>query len=328
VTSQICSRPQSPASSSTAQQEFFVDTGSKGTLTPDAGNLSFRKQTRYGSAKIQPKEFDGATLFVTESKANIREFLFDDLENAFRAQSVSFLAGDLVNNPVALGVQMEDTDQPEQYAFVVNTDGTLGVFFSIRNENIAAWTGWSTPGGTGTVKTVQDVSNRLFVITERTVNSATKLHLEYFDNAYSLDMNETVEVRSGNLGMGAFTLDGSGNLDLGTGNEVTAVEVGLDFVPTLTTLAPEFQLPDGVTVNEPRRVVKVTLDLVDTLYVQVSGNILHIRAVDDDFSLDPTAFTGRQEFYLTGWDKKGEVTITQDEPLDIVLNGVLVEVEI
>jgi hypothetical protein len=50
--------------------------------------------------------------------------------------------------------------------------------------------------------------------------------------------------------------------------------------------------------------------------------------VDDDFSLDPTAFTGRQEFYLTGWDKKGEVTITQDEPLDIVLNGVLVEVEI
>lgn len=331
----------------TAQQEFFVDTGSKGTLTPDSGNLSFRKQTRYGSAKIQPKEFDGATIFVTNSKSNIREFLFDDLENAFRAQSVSLLAGELVNNPVGLGVQLEDTNQPEQYAFVVNADGTLGVFFSLRNENIAAWTGWSSPGGTGTIKNVQDVSNRLFLITERTLDAVTEKHLEYFDNAFALDMavkatgassatwgpfahlaDETVKVRSGNLSMGSFLLDASGNLDLGVGNEVTEVEVGLDFTPTLTTLAPEFQLPDGVTVNEPRRVVKATLDLVDTLYVKVSGNILHIRSVDDIMADDPVPFTGRTEFYLTGWDKKGEVTIIQDEPLDIVLNGVLIEVEI
>ena len=333
----------------TAQQEFFVDTGAKGTLTPDPANLSFKKQTRYGAAEIAPQEFDGATLFVTKSLSNIREFLFDDLENAFRAQSVSFLAGELIDTPVDMAVQLEDTDQPEQYAYVVNADGTIAVFLSLRNENISAWTGWSTPGGDGTVKSVQSVDGRMFIITERTTNSVTALHLEYFDATKSLDMaavdtsgsptttfgpfahlkNETVAVRSGNLFMGFFTLDASGNLDLvDAENAVEEVTVGFDYTPTLKTLPPEFQLPDGISVGEPRRVVKVVLDLVSTLGITVQGNSLDLRQVTDDMSLDPVPVTTRETFFIRGWDELGQITITQSAPLDLILNGVLIEVEI
>ncbi len=334
----------------TSQQEFFVDTGTKSALTPDPAQLSFKKQTRYGSARIPPQEFDGATLFVTKSKANIREFLFNDLENAFRAESVSFLAQELINTPVDMAAQLEDTDQPEQFAYVVNTDGTMAVFFSLRNENIAAWTGWNTRDGADKFKSAVSVDGRLFVVVERTLDSTTALHLEYFSNSRSLDAstadtngsptttwgpyaylaNETVSVRSGDLFIGDFTLDASGNLDLVDPEfAVTSITVGLNYTPTVETLPPEFQLgPEGISVGEPRRVVSVVLDIVSTLGVTVSGNNLDLRQSTDDFSLDPNPITGREKFHLVGWDNQGRVTITQEDPLDITLNGVLVEVEI
>ena len=53
-----------------------------------------------------------------------------------------------------------------------------------------------------------------------------------------------------------------------------------------------------------------------------------VRSVTDDFSLEPQPITRREEVFMLGWNLLGRVTITQDEPLPLTLNGVMLEVEV
>ena len=102
----------------------------------------------------------------------------------------------------------------------------------------------------------------------------------------------------------------------------------MNFTPQITTLPPEFQLEDGVSVGQKRRIVRAVLDLYETLNVKAKGTTILIRSVIDDFSQEPSKVTTRKEVYLLGWSKDGTVTITSDDPLPMSINGILLEVEI
>ena len=85
--------------------------------------------------------------------------------------------------------------------------------------------------------------------------------------------------------------------------------------------------------GEPRQIPKVTLDLFETLAVSVSGpnttsttRDLVIRNVTDDMSADRTAVTGKEEFRLLGYSRDPRVTVSQSFPLDLQINGMIVEV--
>ena len=65
------------------------------------------------------------------------------------------------------------------------------------------------------------------------------------------------------------------------------------------------------------------LDLNETLDVKTKGTSILIRRVTDDFSVEPTPVSQRKEIYLLGWSSEGTVTITQDQPLPLTLNGLL-----
>ena len=138
--------------------------------------------------------------------------------------------------------------------------------------------------------------------------------------------NTSVVVKSGNYALGTFTTSANGTVTLN--DPVTSVEIGLAYTPVISTLPPEFQLADGVSVGQKRRIVRAVLDLFQTLDVKAKGTKILIRNVTEDFSLEPTPVTGRKEVYLLGWGNEGSVTITQDEPLPFSLNGILLEVEV
>ena len=173
----------------------------------------------------------------------------------------------------------------------------------------------------------------------------TKTFLESFSNEQFLDAganltsgsatkdftvahlpNTTVHVRSGNYSLGSYTTDSSGDLTLT--DAVTECEIGINYVPEITTLPPEFQLNDGVSVGQKRRIVRAVLDLYKTLNVKAKGTTILIRSVTDDFSSAPEVVTERKEVYLLGWSRDGTVTIKSEEPLQMTINGILLEVEV
>ena len=50
-----------------------------------------------------------------------------------------------------------------------------------------------------------------------------------------------------------------------------------------------------------------------------------IRNVTDDLSQQLAPFTGKKEFRLLGYNADPQITITQDAPLDLQVNGLVAE---
>lgn len=323
----------------TSEQELFVPTSENRPLSPST--ITVKRQTSFGSSGVQPKDFDGATLFLTKSKGAVREFIYSDLSQGYNSDAITLLSQHLIGTPTDMETQAESSDQLESYMYLVNTDGHIPVFMSIRKEKLAGWVQYQT---NGSFKNISNVNREMYCVVERTINGSTVTSLELFDNTYHTDMgaklsgsasttwqvahlpNTAVVVKSGNYSLGTFTTDGSGNITLN--DSVTSVEIGLSYTPTITTLPPEYQLADGVSVGQKRRIVRAVLDLFETLDVKAKGTKILIRNVTEDFSQQPTPVTARKEVYMLGWGNEGTVTITQDEPLPFSLNGILLEVEV
>ena len=253
------------------------------------------------------------------------------------------LSGHLIDNPVGLEIQTENDQGQESYAYIINGDGSLAVYMAMRNEKIASWSKWTT---NGEYKNIISINGLVFAIVKRTIDGAVVYLLELFDSSLTLDASETltsgsataswtgldhlddtvVKVVSGNYSLGSKTVGSDGSLSTSP-DKFKTITVGLDYTPTITTLAPELQVEGGTSAGTHRRVVRTVLDLNESLDVSAKGTSLLIRNVNDDLSIEPTTITGRKEFWMLGWDRRGEVTITQTEPLPLTVNGVMVELE-
>ena len=327
----------------TTEGEFYAPFGlGKKPLTP--AEVTVIEQTSYGtSLSCKPVAFDGAAAFVTRSGTSLREFFFEGDDVGYSSPNISFQAQDLLRNPVQMESLLETSEQQESTVYLANNDGTMAVLAFVRKEKIAAWGLWTT---NGTFKSIRALDRRLFTIVERTIAGVTTTFLEYFDVDALLDASvsltsgsptavwtgltqfagQTVHVVEGGLGyLGAFTVSAAGVLTLSS--TATAIEVGLLFTPTITTLPPEVSLEDGPSVGEPRRVVSVTLMLKDTVMVNVRGQLLELRGVSENVEALPAAFSGMTTFNLLGWDRSGQVTITWPEPLPATLLSLVKRVE-
>ena len=302
----------------TSEQELYIPTSENKPLTPST--ITVKKQTSFGSGTVQPKEFDGAVVFLTKSKGAIREFIFSDISQAYNSDSITLLSEHIIGTPLAIEAQRESADQMEGYLYLLNSDGHMPVFMSIRKEKVQGWVRYDT---NGTFKNLVNVNRQIYTVVERTINNATVVSLELYQNTYYTDM---ASQQTGNYALGTFTTNSSGVVTLD--QAVTSVEIGLAYTPEITTLPPEMQLPDGISVGQKRRIVRAVLDLVSTLNVKAGGTRILLRSVTDDFSQEPSAITQRKEVYLLGWSKEGRVTVTQEEPLPMTLNGILLEVEV
>jgi hypothetical protein len=326
----------------TDQAEFYVPSSENHPLTPAA--FSVQVQTRYGSGYVTPQPFDGATLYVQKGGKAIREFLYRDTEAAYSSGNVSILAPHLIISPVDMAVLYGSETRPEQYAYIVNSDGTMAQFHSIRDEAVAGFALWDTDG---LYKSVCVVGNKLFVAVQRTLDSVSTRTLEVFEDDRALDCsldgtsvsatvtftdvvphlaNMDVQVVSGNLYLGEFTAGATGTVVVE--DEVTEMTAGLDYTPNFTTLPVASALNDGSLLGEIVRLVKCVMVLDTTVECVVNSQRLIIRQVTDDLSEDPTPFTGRKEFTLRGYSRDGQFSVEQEVPLTITVLGFNLEVAV
>lgn len=324
----------------TDQAEFYAPSSDSKPLTPSS--FSMKVQTRFGSGYVTPQPLDGATLFVHKGGKSVREFLYQDTEAAYTSGNVSILASHLIGAPVDMAVLFGSETRPEQYAYIVNTDGTIAQFHSIRDEQVAGFSLWSTDG---LYKSVCTVGGKLFVAVQRTLNEVSVRCLEVFEDDRTLDcslddssmsptltfgaavphlLNMDVQVVSGNLYLGEFEANSSG--DVVVEDEVTEITAGLDYTPSFTTLPAAGALADGSLLGEIKRLVKCIMAFDGAVDCVVEGQRLIIRQVTDDLSEDPTPFTGKKEFALKGYSRDAQVTVEQEVPLPLTVLGFNLEI--
>ncbi len=326
----------------TTGAELFVQAPVDKPVTP--ANAQIRRQTPFGSSFVRPAPFDGATLFVQTTGSALREFLFTDTEAAYTSVAISSLAPHLIRTPVQQTTIKGALNRSESYVFVLNNDGTMAVFYSIRGDNKAGWTLWDT---SGKWHSVCSVFERLFVVSSRDDGSGTdKLFLEEFQVDMPMDFCDefsatasvfsgltshfsngaVVKAISGNDYLGEYTI-ASGQIDASLAkSNVSTGYIGYAFVPLIKTLPVDASVIGGPLTGEPRRITRVVLDLYSTLAVSVNDKDLVFRNVTDDMSQDRQPVTGKEEFRLLGYSRDPRVNVSQSYPFSLDINGMVVEV--
>tara|TARA_R100000231_G_scaffold139610_1_gene121604 strand:+ start:2835 stop:5048 length:2214 start_codon:yes stop_codon:yes gene_type:complete len=170
--------------------EYYIPSSDTTAITPS--NVSFLRQTPYGCNRANPTPFDGATLFSQKNGKTIREFIFSDLEQAYKSTSVSVLSSQLIDAPKQIAMQTGNNERAEQFAFFLNSGSTgggkLAVFHSIRDEKIAGWTMWETKTNDEFFSVIA-LNENLFVVTKRVLPSGTVYLLEKFSDTDSVTLD-------------------------------------------------------------------------------------------------------------------------------------------
>ncbi|MCM0018903.1 MAG: hypothetical protein NBV67_02820, partial [Tagaea sp.] len=301
-------------------------------LTP--ANFDLKKQTPYGvKAGLAPVEFDEASLFVPAQGAVVREALYQDTTQTYIANAVSLAASHLIKSPVALWALYGEDSGPEQYAYVLDADGTIAQFHSARAAEIAGWTQWTTSGA---IKALAVVEQTVYVAVARDIAGGMKLTLEKFDPAAAaLDCalkvtsgsatktfagfahlaGKTVSVVSKGHDLGDFVVSGGGVVTLDDlAPSVTEIEAGLAFEQRVRPMPASFDLGDGPTRGLRMGLVRAVAIVHDAQAFRQNGRTIALEFAGDDFATPATTKTGTIETWHLGYDDEARLDFVSTRP--------------
>jgi hypothetical protein len=215
----------------------------------------------------------------------------------------------------------------------------LAIFHSARAEGLAGWTLWSMTDAA--FDSVCAVNNTLYVSVLR--DGSYSLERFAADDSTTTDSSrtytagspgtvwivdsalegETVHVTGDGEYLGQYIVSSS---TLTLNNAVSEIVVGYNYTPEIKTLPANVALPSGSMVGMPKRITKVYVGLDSTLGVSVQGNRLILRQVTDDLSINVPPYSGIAEFYILGYYKEADVTLSQVDPVKMRVLGLNMEV--
>jgi len=314
--------------------ELYVPTYLNQAITPT--NAQIREQTPYGCSFATPQLIDGATVFAQASGRIVREYLFTDNEDAYASTAISTIASHLINIPKYMAVVHSGFEQSDSYVVMSMTDGNAAVFTSNRAEKRASWTQFITNNRFDSMVSIDD---RIFV---NIYDADNKLKLCEFKEDIGLDSylyagissnavtvssvyeNGTivdVVATSGSQNdyLGEFTV-ASGAVDLSVFSTAgyTHAYVGKKFTSKITSNPIDASGASGPLTGSLRGITNVVVDMKNTRSIKINSKPINIE----------TSFTGKKEVRLTGYNRDPQVTIEQDSPLFMHINGFITEVVI
>ena len=317
-------------------------------VVPDSpstpANFAVARQTTFGSAAIRTASIDGASLFVQRNGQGFREFIFSFGEDAHVSNSVSQLSTHLINTPVDLSALSGTATTETNYVYLVNEAGDAVVLNTLREQEIAAWSGpWTTL--VGEFKRVGVLADETYFIVERDIDGNPATYLEKLDESHYTDSSIYIASHSSATVTGLDHLEGeevrvrlngaihpsktvsSGSITLDRTPSAETVEAGLDFNPIIRTMPVSDEYADGPTLNREKRIVRATINRYQSLGIIVNGERIPDRTLDEDtFDAAPVPSDETVEIYLNGYSKKAQVTITQEDPMPLTILALDLEV--
>lgn len=129
-------------------------------LTPSS--VDIKQHTSVGSVAsiyLPPQKIEGATVFISSTRRDIRELSLDQLGENYNATDLCTQAKHLMRNPVDLSYNPETCQ-----LFVVMADGSMAVLNQNSALGISAWARYETQGQ---FKSVATVDGKTYVVVAR-----------------------------------------------------------------------------------------------------------------------------------------------------------------
>lgn len=309
-------------------------------LTPTS--LRAERQTRIGShadRAIPPRHVDGATLFLSRSGKELREFLYTDIDQAYTAADLALLSSHVFADPVD-----QDYAGHDRLFLIVMADGKIAALTIYRAQQVAAWTLFETAGK---FRAVAVVDSAIYVAVER----QGMLRVERFVPGRFTDAHvlaeaaepqavwsglghlegRSVRILADGLPQAAQIVQGGG---IALARPARQVEIGLAYTHEIAPLPPELGNGGTTTQGVPVRLVRALLRLHETkaLSVDLGQGLRSYPFARDGDALDavPPAFSGDVELRGLGWVRGLERPlwrIAQDSPLPCTLLSAITEVK-
>lgn len=297
-------------------------------ITPKS--VGRQEQTRRGIKPFTPvAEVDGAQLFVQRGGAALRQFLYMDVEQAWRADVASLLAPHLILDPIDITARKAAAQDDADHVLLVNPTGTITAMTTLRSQEIVGFTRWETNGQIKAVAAL--LSGEVYFAVLR--NSS--MRLERWDAARYLDAclywsgtasatisglnhlnGQTVGCIADGNWQGTFTVTSNA---ITLPRAVTTAEVGLVNDLRVRCMPYEARDPSGNLLGRRVRPAEITARVVNTSIFQIRGQDVITRTVG---SAPATPLDSPQPIYtgdvvlrgLVGWERRSVTEIAQPVP--------------
>lgn len=301
-------------------------------------------ESKEGAADVIPLFIDSQVLYAQRGGKIIRNFLYNWEIRAYDNNNISIAASDVINNPIDCDVLKYNDNESTNYVFFVNSDGTLAVYQTQRNEDIAGWTTAHTDIDAEFLN-CSAVGETMFFIVKRIIDDVPKYFIEKMSTTVYLDsytiftsVTPTKEVTGlDHLEAKTVILIRDGVIEtpkVVVGGKIEADEAGTNFIVGLkitTTIVPlplaqDYQF--GPTTYWVKTIRNLYIDLYDTFGVKVNDDLLPYFELNT-YILGSifTGFTGIIQYpYLKNWEVRQNITITHDYPTPFTLCGIGYEI--
>ena len=335
-----------------SQQSLFIFTSdgefdmSGEPVTPT--NIVIREQTRYGvgSGKTEPKVVDNEVLFVQKGGKQLRAFVYNFNTDAYSAKNYSLVHHDILSGATQ-GAYLKNYDNiNNNFVFVINGDGTIGVLGINTEYSVVGWMKWST---NGFFKDIGVVDDKLYVLVKRYDNDGSSqnagvllerlsedaVYLDgyhtsaasgsSFTGAQGLE-GKTVQVVADGLVHPDVTVTAQGNFTLTRTS--TDTQIGYGYTSTLKTLPLQVSTANLSTLGERVRKIMCEIQFFESEACKIDGITIPFQSLDAALLNQAiTPFTGQKRMRISGWSRTPQVTIVSDQALPVTILSLTTEIK-
>jgi len=335
-----------------SQQSLFIFTSdgefdlSGEPVTPT--NVTVREQTRYGTAagKTEPKVVDNEVLFVQKGGKQLRAFVYNFNTDAYSAKNYSLVHHDILSGATQPAFLKNYDNMNNNFVFVINADGTLGVLGINTEYSVVGWMLWST---NGFFKDLGVVDDKLYALVKRYDNDGSTLNAGLFlerlteddvflDGYHTTNITgssftgaaglegKTVQVVADGLVHPDVTVTAAGNFTLTRTS--TSTQIGYNYNSTMKTLPVQIATANLSTLGERVRKVMCEIQFFETEACKIDGITIPFQSLDAALLNQAiTPFTGQKRMRVSGWSRTPQITITSDQPLPVTILGLTTEIK-
>lgn len=331
----------------TSSGDFNMSSGSLGSpLTPS--NVIVKLENVYGSTAVIPKRIGTYVYYIQRNKKTMRELSYNFYIDALQAVDMTLYSEHITGPGI---VDMDYQQSPQNVLWCVRFDGQIATLTRQIEEQVIAWSRQKTDGlfeSVAVMPSIDGTYDEVWFVVNRTINGVTKRYIEYLAaptfttqaDAFYVDCGltysgvststlsplnhleaKTIQVlNNGAASPDKTVANGSVTLDLAT----TKSQAGLQFISTITTLRHEGGSGLGTSQGKNKRPYEITGRFYNTLGCKIGNkvkqDVVQFRRSATLMDGPPALFSGDKAITPPqGYDKDGQITIIQDQPLPMNL---------
>lgn len=185
---------------------IFRITHSPNSAAINVSDIDIKKHISYGSANIQPELVGSFPVYVQNGDNKVSSIGQSVKNNKYQAADLTVGNPEIVDSGI---VEIGYQQSPISSLWVIRSDGEIARLISEENEEVLAWTRYTTQGLFESEAIISSSTNdEIYAIVNRTINGTVKRYVEAHSPNYLVDNLNGFFVDSG------LTYNGTGTTNL------------------------------------------------------------------------------------------------------------------